>query len=60
MEIERTDFLSRRRNTQEIELTVNTRDPEGLLFWQGQDVTVDGAGKDYVALALVDGRVEFR
>ncbi|BFZ23346.1 hypothetical protein BsWGS_26385 [Bradybaena similaris] len=49
-----------RRNTAEvISVTITTNQPSGLFFWQGQTAGSQ-MGKDYLALALSDGYVEFR
>lgn len=49
-----------RRNVAEvISVTITTNEPSGLFFWQGQPPGIE-KGKDYLALALNDGYVEFR
>ena len=45
---------------QEIEMTIKTDASDGILFWQGQVPSESGVGKDFLALALVDGYVQFR
>ena len=49
-----------RYSTQEVILIVNTRVSDGILYWRGQDPTVSGLGRDFVAIALVNGKVQFR
>uniref|UniRef100_A0A0B7ATX1 Basement membrane-specific heparan sulfate proteoglycan core protein n=1 Tax=Arion vulgaris TaxID=1028688 RepID=A0A0B7ATX1_9EUPU len=49
----------RQRNTVEaISVTISTTEPNGLFFWQGQQAG-NQEGKDYLALAVKDGYVEF-
>lgn len=48
----------RRRNVEVITLIIQTTVPNGLFFWQGQQPG-EQKGKDYLALALNDGYVEF-
>ncbi|XP_067659130.1 basement membrane-specific heparan sulfate proteoglycan core protein-like isoform X2 [Haliotis asinina] len=49
-----------RQTGESFEMTVKTVEPNGLLFWQGQEPTTSLRGGDYVALVLQDGFVEFR
>ena len=43
-----------------IEFTVTTRQENALLFWHGQTPLTSGRGKDYVAVAIVNGYIVFR
>lgn len=43
-----------------IRMTVSTTSPNGLLLWQGQGPNAPRAGRDYISLLLVNGRVVFR
>lgn len=45
---------------QEISFSIRTSVDNGVVYWHGQDPTVSGVGKDYVALAIVDGFLQFR
>lgn len=38
----------------------STKDPNGLLVWQGQNKGQEFQGEDFLALAVVDGFLEFR
>lgn len=38
----------------------STTSPEGLLLFHGQKPESDGKGQDYLAVAIVDGYLEFR
>jgi len=42
-----------------IEITVSTSEPYGLIFWHGQQPEVSGRGKDFLSLAVLDGKVVF-
>jgi dystroglycan 1 len=42
-----------------IELTVTTRQSDALLFWNGQMPTTPGRGKDFVSIAIENGRAVF-
>ncbi|KAH9383801.1 hypothetical protein HPB48_025571 [Haemaphysalis longicornis] len=42
-----------------IRLTFLAKDREGLLFFQGQPQGTDARGQDYLALAMVNGHLEF-
>lgn len=55
------DLLShqRRSSAEVISLNISTTESNGLIFWQGQRPGEQG-GKDYLALALNEGYVEFR
>lgn len=43
-----------------IEMTVTTRQPDGLLLWHGQKPNTQGRGKDYLSVAIHAGKVVFR
>ena len=43
-----------------IKMTVTTDHENALLFWQGQTPTISGRGKDYIAIAIQNGRPVFR
>lgn len=45
--------------TEEITITFMTVKSDGLLIFQGQKPHTDGKGQDYLALAIVDGYLEF-
>ena len=50
-------WVHRRQQTQEtLTLTLSTTEPNGLILWQGDKER----GKDYLAMSLSDGYVEFR
>nr|CAD7392246.1 unnamed protein product [Timema cristinae] len=42
-----------------INIEFSTTDQNGLIFWHGQAPETDGKGQDYLALAVVDGFLEF-
>nr|CAD7195790.1 unnamed protein product [Timema douglasi] len=42
-----------------ITIEFSTTDQNGLIFWHGQAPETDGKGQDYLALAVVDGFLEF-
>ncbi|KAI0242624.1 Basement membrane-specific heparan sulfate proteoglycan core protein [Lamellibrachia satsuma] len=42
-----------------IEMTVTTRQPDGLLLWHGQKPNTQGRGKDYLSVAIHAGKVVF-
>ncbi|XP_067947545.1 basement membrane-specific heparan sulfate proteoglycan core protein-like [Watersipora subatra] len=42
-----------------VQLTVATRSKEGLLYWQGQQSALSGAGRDFFGIGLVNGYVKF-
>ncbi|KAK6175562.1 hypothetical protein SNE40_014001 [Patella caerulea] len=43
-----------------ISFTITTREPEGLIFWQGQDASSPLRGADYLAIALSDGYIDYK
>lgn len=47
-------------DTQTVELNVRTVEGEGVLFWHGQPAGQSGRDADFVAIALVNGYVQFR
>lgn len=47
-------------NSQLIEFTMTTTSSDGLMFWHGQTPDESGLGKDYVAVSLADGYLQFR
>uniref|UniRef100_A0A0B7AVZ7 Basement membrane-specific heparan sulfate proteoglycan core protein n=1 Tax=Arion vulgaris TaxID=1028688 RepID=A0A0B7AVZ7_9EUPU len=58
-EFHKERFPHPRRSAAEIiSLTITTTHSDGLFFWQGQQPGEQG-GKDYLALALKDGYVQF-
>ncbi|XP_074025385.1 basement membrane-specific heparan sulfate proteoglycan core protein isoform X7 [Leptinotarsa decemlineata] len=42
-----------------IALELSTNQSSGLIFWQGQQPNEDGQGRDYIALAIENGYLEF-
>uniref|UniRef100_T1IKD2 Basement membrane-specific heparan sulfate proteoglycan core protein n=1 Tax=Strigamia maritima TaxID=126957 RepID=T1IKD2_STRMM len=40
-------------------LQFKTNKPNGLIFWHGQTPDTEGKGKDFVAVAVIDGYLEF-
>ncbi|XP_021927336.1 basement membrane-specific heparan sulfate proteoglycan core protein isoform X6 [Zootermopsis nevadensis] len=42
-----------------ITIEFSTTEPNGLIFWHGQTSDTDGRTQDYVALAVVNGLLEF-
>ncbi|XP_017768750.1 PREDICTED: basement membrane-specific heparan sulfate proteoglycan core protein-like isoform X5 [Nicrophorus vespilloides] len=42
-----------------IALELSTNDTNGLIFWHGQGPNENGQGQDFIALAVVDGYLEF-
>ena len=44
---------------EEISIEFSTTEPNGLIFWHGQTPDTDGKTQDYVALAVVDGVLEY-
>ena len=50
----------RNYNSHEISLKIATTSDDGVVYWHGQDPTVYGGGKDFVAIAVVDGYLQFR
>jgi len=43
-----------------ITMTIRTIEPDGLLFWHGQESNRSGRGSDYMSIALEGGYVVFR
>ena len=43
-----------------VQLTVSTESYEGVIYWQGQPVVMNGAGLDFFGIGLVNGHVKFR
>ncbi|XP_054159296.1 basement membrane-specific heparan sulfate proteoglycan core protein-like isoform X2 [Oppia nitens] len=42
-----------------IKFSIMTQEDEGLIFFHGQTPEVNGVGQDFMAVALIDGKVEF-
>lgn len=60
LEVNRS-VLSDKVNLEEtgIAILFSTKKPDGLLFWQGQPKGVAYEGQDFLAVAIVDGIIEF-
>lgn len=59
VEIDKSLFPHISSNAGEV-ITVefSTLEPNGILLWHGQKPDTDGRGQDFVALTIVDGRLE--
>ncbi|XP_041377591.1 basement membrane-specific heparan sulfate proteoglycan core protein-like isoform X3 [Gigantopelta aegis] len=50
----------KRQTAEVIRFTIRTTEPEGLIFWQGQNPDTQLRGSDYVAIGLEDGFLIFK
>ncbi len=48
------------QSEEEVKLTFQTDQSDGLIFYQGQDPQTNGRGQDYIAIALHSGYLSFR
>jgi len=62
IELPRSLFTHSEHSEETIEMAVITDQPDGLLLWQGQtDVESSRSnGKDFIAVVVNSGRVQFR
>lgn len=47
-------------STETVEFGVTTHEENALLFWHGQPQGTPGRGKDYMSVAIENGRVVYR
>ena len=45
---------------EDIAMMFSTDQPDGIMFWHGQEEGVSGRGSDYLAIALSNGHAVFR
>jgi len=44
----------------QVQLTIKTNSSEGIIYWQGQQMALNGAGQDFFGIGLEKGFVKFR
>ena len=56
----RKDLFTHGLTTEVVQLKLTTSRPEGLILWHGQNPHTSGRNKDFIALAVEQGRLVFR
>ena len=60
IELPRSLFRHSEDSEETIEMTVVTDQPNGLLLWQGQTASRSSNSKDFIAVVVDNGKVQFR